>query len=202
MSECRTNETIATAGRSRTIRAPITSCASSMSRAGVVLFSTAVLNKTVGSVSVYKGSSPRRRRIRRRNSIHYSLDLEPRSRSASHAIFHGRVGRAWHRFVAVDSLSTISRREEALAPAHHDRCGRHIRAVSHVHHTCVASAICTGYFPSVSRADHIHESSFYVLLRCVRQDVALSELVLLYLPLPKMRSQIAVRDQYASDAQV
>ncbi len=37
-------------------RALITSCACSMSRAGLVLFSTAVLKKTVGSVSVYKGA--------------------------------------------------------------------------------------------------------------------------------------------------
>src|SRR3981189_2656089 len=59
--------------------------------------------------------------------------------------------------------------------AHRDRFRRVIRTVSHVHDTRVASAIGPAHISSVPHPYYLSESSFYssfyVLLRCVRQDV-------------------------------
>ena len=94
--------------------------------------------------------------------------------------------------MAVDSLSAISGRKEALAPPHSNRFMRIIRTVPCLHHVLLAPAFCAAYSSSIPRSYPFFESSFYVFLRCVRQDVALPTMVLVHISLPPMRTQITM----------
>src|SRR5580700_2762519 len=98
------------------------------------------------------------------------------------------MGCSRHRLVDVDSHSSLSGREETLVSAHRDRFRRVIRSVSDVYDSRMASATGPTYLSSIPRPYYLYESSLYVLLRCLRQDVTIAAVVLLYVPLSQMRS--------------